>query len=72
METENEERKKMIQKFIVAIDAEDSITAKEVEDAIELGHGPFSLDSLHNEIIVAKVRKICSDMEVKIIRNNKM
>ena len=62
----------MIQKYMVTIDSDKRITAKEVEDALNHGNGVFSLDFIHDDIVVAKVRKICSDMEVKIVRNNKM
>lgn len=50
----------MTQTFIVTLEmSEDTnVTARELEDAINLSYGTFSLDFNHDDIIVAKARKI--------------
>lgn len=43
---------------MLEMDDNTNVTAKELEDAINLSYGTFSLDFNHDDIIVAKARKI--------------
>lgn len=51
----------MKQTFIVTIEADAKITSREVADALNFGSGCFALEYNHDEIIVAKARKINKD-----------
>lgn len=50
----------MIQTFIVTLEMSEgtNVTAKELEEAINMSYGAYSLEFIHNDIIVAKARKM--------------